>query len=86
MNKKKRDLLRTMSKISAGAGIILALAAAGTSDFRDELQYADEETRDYHEKRIISQKTENTLGGVAMLALAGGCVGLFLTEKQEKKR
>lgn len=82
MNEKKRKLLRTLSMASAGTGFVLALAVAGTSDFRDELQYADEETRNYHEKRIISQQTETLLNGAALLALAGGCAGLFLTEKQ----
>lgn len=86
MQKEKRDLLRKLSMISGGAGIVLTMMWAGTSDFRDELQYADKETREYHESKMISQEAEAVLATSALLALSGGAIGLTIANSNNKKR
>ena len=42
--------------MSAGVGFMLALAASGNSDFRDELKDSDAETRARYEKEVMSEK------------------------------
>ena len=82
MNEKKRSTLRTLSKVSAGVGFFLAMAASGTSDFRDELKYVDEETRLYHESTIMSEQTEKRVMLTSLAMLVAGAVGLVATQKQ----
>ncbi len=86
MNEKNRSMLRTLSMVSAGVGVMLALGAAGTSDFRDELQYADEETRISIESELISEQGEKRMTLAAMALMGIGAAGLIMTEKNEKQR
>ena len=72
--------------VSTGVGAFLLLSAASTSDFRDELQYADEETRTYHESRLISPNTEVAMGALGMAALIAGAIGIHKTEENKKQR
>lgn len=86
MTEKKRSMLRSLAGTSAAFGILLALCAAGTSDFHDELQFADEETRQYYENKIISEKSCVKLAGLSAVFMLGGAAGLILTEKKGRKR
>ena len=86
MNETNRSLLRTLSMVSAGIGFFFALGAAGTSDFRDELRYADEETRIREESKIISEQGEKRMATAAMALMGFGAIGLLATEKNEKQR
>lgn len=82
MNEKKRSALRALSKVSAGVGFFMALGAAGTSDFRDELKCQDEETYAYHESNIISEQTERRVLITALAMMGVGVFGLAATGKQ----
>ena len=86
MKENTRSWLRTLSGITAGAGIILALGAAGTSDYRDALRDEDEETREKLKNNIISVQAEKRLAMVAFGTLALGTFGLLLTEKRSNQR
>lgn len=86
MNEKNRSMLRTLSMVSAGIGFMLALGAAGTSDFRDELQYVDEETRISKESELISKQGEKRMTLTAMALMGIGAAGLIMTEKNENQR
>ena len=86
MTEKRRTWLRNLSLTSVGVGMMLALAAAGTSDFRDELQYADEATRIRKEKRLASEESIFKMLGASIVALGAGVAGLHLTEKKNKQR
>ena len=86
MKENTRSWLRTLSGITAGAGIILALGAAGTSDYRDALRGEDEETRKKLENNIISVQTEKRMAMAALGTLALGAFGLLLTEKRSNQR
>lgn len=86
MKENTRSLLRTLSGLTAGVGIILALGAAGTSDARDALQYEDDETREKIESTMISEKGERNMTRAAFVTLGLGAIGLILTEKKENQR
>ncbi len=86
MNEKNRSMLRTLSMVSAGVGFMLALGATGTSDFRDELQYVDEETRISKESELISKQGEKRMTSAAMALMGIGAAGLIMTEKNENQR
>ena len=86
MTEKKRVFVRNISKIAAGSSVVLLMLLAGTSDFRAELQEADEKTREYHESRLISEEEENTLLAATLVAMGISAAGLIMTEKKEKQR
>lgn len=86
MTEKQRSWLRGLSLTSVGVGMLMAIAAAGTSDYRDELQYADEETRMREEQRIASNESINKLLGASFVVLVAGAAGIHLTEKKNKQR
>lgn len=86
MTEKRRTWLRNLSLTSVGVGMMLALAAAGTSDFHDELRYADEATRIREEKRLASEESMFKMLGTSIVVLGAGVVGLHLTEKKNKQR
>ena len=84
MNEDKRKLIRTLAGFSAGIGLIMGLCAAGTSDFRDQLRYADEETRAKAEAEIVRESTEQKMLAVSTLMMLGGAIGLATTEKKQR--
>lgn len=86
MTEKNRKLLNQLSMISAGVGAFLILGVAGNSDFRDELQYADAETRAYHENRMASPETSRNLGILGATALIFGAIGINKTQENNKQR
>ena len=82
MNKKKRSLLRNLSIMSAGVGFMLALAASGNSDFRDELKDSDAETRACYEKEVMSEKKIKDMALTAIAMMSAGVIGLMCAEKK----
>lgn len=82
MNKKKRALLRNLSIMSVGVGFMLALAASGNSDFRDELKDSDMETRARYEKEVMSEKKIKDMSLTAMAMMGAGVIGLMCAEKK----
>lgn len=86
MTETQRSWLRGLSITSVGVGMLMAIAAAGTSDYRDELQYADEETRAREEQRVASDKTIYNMLGASFIAMAAGAAGINFTEKKNKQR
>lgn len=82
MNKKKRSLLRNLSIMSVGAGFMLALAASGNADLRDELKDSDMETRARYEKEVMSEKKIKNMALSAMAMMGAGVVGLMCAEKK----
>lgn len=86
MTEKKRNFLRYLSLASVGAGILMVFAAAGTSDYRDELQYADKETRIREEKKVASEASIYKLLGASFVAMGAGAAGLHFSEKNGKQR
>ncbi|MDO4423944.1 MAG: hypothetical protein Q4C08_04075 [Pseudomonadota bacterium] len=86
MTEKNRKFLNQLSMISAGVGAFLILGVAGNSDFRDELQYADAETRAYHESRMASPETSTSLGILGATALVVGAIGMYKTQENNKQR
>lgn len=86
MKQDTRSLIRTLSGISAGIGIFLAMGAAGTSDYRDALQYEDEAVRQKAESETISENSEKNMMVGAFVTLGLATVGLALTEKKSNQR
>ncbi len=86
MKESTRSMMRTLSGVSAGVGMILALGVAGTTDYRDALQYDDEEVREMAESTIASEKEVEKLSYAAFVALGAGAIGLALTEKKSNQR
>lgn len=84
MNEKKRKLLRTLAGFSAGIGFFVGLSAAGTSDYRNQLQYEDAETRAKLEAEIASESTVQKMTVISTLMLLGGAIGLAATEKKQR--
>ena len=82
VNKKKRSLLRTLSVMSAGAGLVLALAASGNSDFLDDLKNSEPEARARYEKEVISEKQIMNMALSGILLMGVGVVGLLCSEKK----
>ena len=82
MKNKKRTLLRTLAGTTAGVGLMLALFAAGTEDFRNDLISMDEENRALYEKEIASDKDIINMAITATAMMGAGAVGLMLTGKK----
>ena len=82
MNKKKRALLRNLSIMSVGVGFMLALAASGNADFRDELKDSDAETRARYEKEVMSEKKIKDMALTAIAMMSAGVIGLMCAEKK----
>ena len=82
MKNKKRTLLRTLAGTTAGVGLMLALFAAGTEDFRNDLISMDEENRALYEKEIASDKDIINRAITATAMMGAGAVGLMLTGKK----
>lgn len=82
MKNKKRTLLRTLSATSAGVGFMLALFAAGTDDFRNELISMDEENRAFYESEVASEKEVINMAKTAAVLIGAGAVGFMLAGKK----
>ena len=82
MKNKKRALLRTLAGTSAGVGFVLALVAAGTDDFRNELISMDEENRALYEREIASDKDIISMAITSAVLMGAGAVGFMLTGKK----
>ena len=81
MKNKKRTLLRTLAGTTAGVGFMLAVFAAGTEDFRNELISMDEENRALYERDCQRQgyhKYGDNVGGI------DGCRGCWFYVGWEK--
>ena len=86
MKTDMHSIVRTLSGVSAGIGMILAMCAAGTMDYRDSLRYEDEEVREKAESTIASEKEVEHAAYAAFAALGAGAIGLAVTKKKENQR
>lgn len=82
MKNKKRTLLRTLAGTTAGVGFMLAVFAAGTEDFRNELISMDEENRALYDREIASEKDVINMAITAAVMMGAGAVGFMLTGKK----
>lgn len=85
MKENVRELLRTLSMVSAGVGFVLLMGEVGKPEKYDEFRYKSAEKNKKTESAMINkhdEKNKSTFGTVAMFA---GLIGLIMTEKKEEQ-
>ena len=88
MEQKTKNTIRNVAAgILIAAGSFSLLGSAGTEDYRDEINYANEQAgyEKYSDEDIASQKTTKTLAWTGILEL-GGAALLLMRRKQENTK
>ena len=84
MKENAYALLRTLSELSAGFGLIITMGTIETPEKYDKFQYKSPKKTEKAEADIISRQDEKNKSTIGTAAMVAGMIGLILTEKKER--